>query len=195
LQAFEAIYANAEQGGVIPWANGVPHPLLTTWAAMPPVRGRALVVGCGAGDDAEYLAGLGWQVTAFDVAPSAIKYCRERFPNSRVTYETADLFAAPEAWHNAFDLVLECRTLQALPWQLCQPAMEAIARFTAPRAVLLVLCLGREPEEDRRGIPWALARTELAHFTTQGLSEVRFEDFRDLPRRHFRITYQRSPAS
>ena len=70
---FEHLYAAAEEGqAVVPWDRRAPHPLLVEWAAgQPPPRPahRALVVGCGLGEDAAYLSGLGWGVTAFDISP------------------------------------------------------------------------------------------------------------------------------
>ncbi|MCC5670705.1 class I SAM-dependent methyltransferase [Nostoc sp. CHAB 5784] len=39
---------------------------------------KALVIGCGLGDDAEAIASLGFEVTAFDISPTAIAWCQER---------------------------------------------------------------------------------------------------------------------
>ena len=55
----------------------------------------ALVVGCGLGDDAEFIAGLGFSVVAFDISASAIAAAQQRFPQSTVRYRVADLMAAP----------------------------------------------------------------------------------------------------
>lgn len=69
---FEKLYEEAEAGiSAVPWADGVPNPHLVEWAdgaaGMPDGSGRqALVVGCGLGYDAEFLAGRGFEVTAFD---------------------------------------------------------------------------------------------------------------------------------
>jgi len=63
------------------------------------------VVGCGLGDDAEALAQQGFQVTAFDISPTAIAWCEKRFPDSQVKYQVADLFALDPAWHHKFDFV------------------------------------------------------------------------------------------
>jgi protein-L-isoaspartate O-methyltransferase len=43
---------------------------------------RALVVGCGLGYDAEFLARLGYAVTGFDVAPTAIERAVRENPGS-----------------------------------------------------------------------------------------------------------------
>src|SRR4051812_27932902 len=60
---FEALYAQAnDDAGVIPWADLRPNPNLIEWLDRQPARdtrghgGRALVIGCGLGDDAEELA-------------------------------------------------------------------------------------------------------------------------------------------
>lgn len=189
-ELFEAVYQN----GVVPWDKGEPASALVEWAEAQQLDGtgkRALVVGCGLGDDAEYLAARGFDVTAFDVSPTAIAQCKQRWPQSRVTYVTADLFAAPEAWRGAFDFVLESRTIQALAWEYAPRACAAIAQLVKRGGQVLVLCLGREPHEDRRGIPWALCRSDLQAFVDSGLEEVQFDDLHEEPRRNFRVHYRK----
>ncbi len=112
---------------------------------------RALIVGCGLGDDAEELAARDFQVTAFDVSVAAIDWCRRRFPNSEVDYEAADLLDPPQAWHGAFDLVVEIYTLQVLPPELRAKAMANLASFVARGGTLLVVARGRE-EDDESGV-------------------------------------------
>ena len=59
---FERLYvASTEDASVVPWDRDAPQPLLVAWAQASGVAGggrRALVVGCGLGADAEYVAGL-----------------------------------------------------------------------------------------------------------------------------------------
>ncbi len=130
---FEPLYAEA--GGdpdKIPWADRRPNPNLTDWLETERIRGdgrTALVIGCGLGDDAQLLAELGFRVTAFDVASTAISWCRKRFPQSPVCYEAADLLDMPSAWRGAFDFVLEAYTLQVLPPGL---RAEAILKTAEP---------------------------------------------------------------
>jgi 2-polyprenyl-3-methyl-5-hydroxy-6-metoxy-1,4-benzoquinol methylase len=192
---FEPLYARAANGqGVVPWAHMQPNPELTGWLQARAVNGagqRALVIGCGLGDDAEALAERGFEVTAFDISTTAIDWCRQRFPESSVAYHVADLLQLPAAWQGAYDFVLESRTIQSLPHDLCAPACEAIAALVAPGGTLLVLCLGREPEEDRSGIPWPLSRVELAAFQQQGLTERSFEVYDEGGSRRFRVEYAR----
>ena len=80
--------------------------MLVEWAENRGVDGRgrrALVIGCGLGQDAEYVAGLGFDAVAFDIAPTAIRVARDRFRWSPVDYLVADLLAPSAEWHQAFD--------------------------------------------------------------------------------------------
>ncbi len=67
---------------------------------------EALVVGCGYGADAEYLALLGFHTTAFDFAPAAIAAARRKHPDTRVTSLVADVLNLPREWQGRFDLVI-----------------------------------------------------------------------------------------
>ncbi len=192
---FDAVYttANGDTNGV-PWADLQPHPVALSWLQQQHVQGqgrRALVVGCGLGDDAEELAGRGFAVTAFDISPNAIAWCKQRFPDSSVNYQVADLLDAPGGWQQAFDFVLEIYTIQALPRALRGRAIASIASFVTPAGQLLVVCRGRDPEDDPGTMPWPLTRAELALFEQSGLREESFEDMRDEDERHFRVVYRR----
>lgn len=190
---FEPAYvmANGERAA-IPWAEKGINPHLVAWAEQTGLAGvgqTALVIGCGLGDDAEYLAGLGFAVTAFDISPTAVAWCRNRFPASTVEYQVGDLFACGLA---PADFVLEAYTLQALPRPLRTPAVTAIARLALKR--LLVIGRGCDVPEVNEEIPWPLTHAELAGFGAAGLTQVKLEDFQDQkqpPRRRFRVEYQR----
>ena len=192
---FDTVYATANgDADGIPWADLQPHPVALTWLEAHNVTGtgkRALVVGCGLGDDAEELARRGFGVTAFDVSPNAIAWCQKRFPTSSVDYQTADLFATSPEWSQSFDFVLEIYTIQALPVVQRARAIASVASFVAPGGQLLVVCRGRDPQDDPGTMPWPLTRAELAGFEQSGLRELLFEDVRDEDGRHFRALYGR----
>lgn len=198
LAWFEKLYKTASgDAAAIPWADLNVNPNLGSWLktqSAAKVSQRALVVGCGLGDDSEAVAELGFEVTAFDISPTCIEWCRERFPNSRTKYEVGDVFELPEHWRSSFDLVLEIYTLQVLPPDLRLRAMDRIAECVAPQGTLLVITRGRDPLDDPGKMPWPLVRSELARFVEQGLREVRFEDYveeEDPPVRRFRAEYIR----
>ncbi|MDX6505201.1 MAG: hypothetical protein QOE29_2326, partial [Gaiellaceae bacterium] len=69
LAWFEELYASAESEAAIPWADLEPNPGLLEWLERNGTpTGRALVIACGLGDDAEALAARGLAVSAFDIA-------------------------------------------------------------------------------------------------------------------------------
>lgn len=172
---FEQLYRDAAgEAAQIPWAKLTPHPDLSAWLATQDSTGsdrQALVIGCGLGDDAEALQALGYRVIAFDIAPSAIAWCQQRFPDSTVTYEVADLLALPTAWQEAFDLVVECRNVQALPLSVRAQTIRAVGTTVAADGTLLVITRVRETEAAPDGPPWPLSPGELAEFTASGLEE------------------------
>ena len=67
----------------------------------------------------------------------------------------ADLLAPPAEWAGAFDLVVECNNVQALPRELRDTATAAVASFVAPGGTLLVVAAAATAwGED--GPPWPL---------------------------------------
>ena len=178
---FEELYVGAGQDlESVPWVSLSPHPALTRWldrCAITLGRG-ALVIGCGLGDDAEELRGRGFQVAAFDIAPTAIARCRQRFSESTVDYRVADLFALPGEWRATFDLVVEIRTLQSLPVDQRDDAVRAIAATVRPGGRVFVRCLARDDGDPVAARPWPVSRGELRRFTEVGLDELEFNEER-----------------
>src|ERR1700761_1084801 len=201
---FETLYAEAETGAdVVPWADGDTNPHLIEWATAPDSPGRragagkkALVVGCGLGYDAEYLAGLGYAVTAFDIAPTAIERAIRENPGTRVSYVTADLLALPAAWAGTFDLVVEAYTVQPLYGPVRGQALAALHGPVAPGGTLLVIARATndaEPSRDPRMMPWPLTRRELdlAGGPLQAVSVEQFFDEEDPPKLRWRAEFRR----
>lgn len=198
---FDRLYATAAgDASTIPWANLSPNPMFVQWAESHALDGgngkrSALVVGCGLGDDAQALSTIGFNVTAFDIAPNAVAWAKKRFPATRVNYVAADLLSPPADWKHRFDFVLEIFTLQAMPAALRATAIERLADFIAPGGTLLIICRARdEAESPGDTVPHRLARSEFAPLLSHGLIEADVEDFydsEDPPVRRFRIAYSR----
>jgi ubiquinone/menaquinone biosynthesis C-methylase UbiE len=168
---FDPLYeaAGREAAGV-PWANLEACPAVAEYAASHSGPGRAVIVGCGLGDDAEVVAAAGYVTTAFDVSEHAVEWCRERFPDSTVDYRVADLFDLPVELVGAFDLVVEVRTVQSLPPGLRDEAIDAVASLVAPGGSALVVALSRPDGTIPSGPPWAVSPSELSRFENCGLS-------------------------
>jgi len=195
---FDQVYARAQgNADAVPWAALQPRPAFAEWAQRTALSGtgkRAVVIGCGLGDDAEELARRGFAVTAFDIAPNAVAWCRKRFPQSTVDYRVADLFAPPAAWQSGFDFVLEIFTVQALPIAMRQDAIAAVATLVGAGGEIFVLSVGTDHPDGRNGPPWVLTRAELDHFRFCGLTEVMVDEIRDpdmAPNFWFRAVYRR----
>jgi SAM-dependent methyltransferase len=171
---FDKLYR--EGVDVVPWAELRPNSNLV---ALDGAGKTALVIGCGLGDDAEQLAEWGFSVIAFDISPAAIEKCQERFPQSPVRYEVADLLNPPQGWRQAFDFVLEIYTVQALPHTIRDRAIEGVASFVKPGGKLLVIARGREEADPPGEMPWPLTRREVLSLTQFGLREESFEDYAD----------------
>ena len=198
---FEILYAEADgDSNQVPWAKNAAHPYLQDWLASSRAQaksGSALVIGCGLGDDAEALADRGYQVTAFDISETAIAWCKQRFPNSTVTYLVANLLNLPPEWQNSFDLVYECRNIQALPLSIRENAIGAIAPLLRETGTLLVITRFRDTDIEPDGPPWPLSAGELSQFQQLGLQEIHRDAFvegDEIMVTQLRIEYHRPEA-
>lgn len=195
---FDSIYTDAEgDHRAVFWADLEPCPYLLKWLNSCSFRhaGRtAIVIGCGVGDDAEALSAAGYEVTAFDISPEAIRLCKKRYPETGVHYLVADLFAYPEEWAESFDLVYECNTIQVLPGKYRIQARDAMVSLLAPQGYILVSCRSRRKGEQENDIPLPLDKEEIDGFIRCGLSEksfVAYDDTQDPPVPHFFAVYQK----
>jgi SAM-dependent methyltransferase len=195
---FDSIYTDAEGDyTAVFWADLEPNPYLLQWLQSCSFEhpGRtATVVGCGVGDDAEALSEAGYEVTAFDISPEAIRLCQQRYPNSKVDYLVADLFDYPTKWAEHFDLVYECNTIQVLPGQYRTMARDAMISLLAPGGTILVSCRSREKGELEDEIPLPLDKEEIDGFVRCGLTEesfVAYDDDQDPPVPHFFASYRK----
>lgn len=173
---FERLYAEARDGNAtVPWDVPAASVHLREFDLLPHGAERALVVGCGNGRDAEYLAELGYTVTAFDISETAIELARSRHPGSPVDYRVADLLEPPADWDRAFDLVLESNNVQALPDGIRARAIAGVGGFVAPGGTLLVLAAAAT-DSPGEGPPWPLSRAEIDAFGEPGLRQVSIEE-------------------
>lgn len=125
-----------------------PTPLLVETANnLPP--GRALDLACGAGRNALWLAGRGWQVTAIDGSPAAIEILRRRAAEQHLTIDArvADLERGeyriePGGW----DLIAMCYYLQR---DLLEPAKQGVAPGGIVLAIVHMTERGEEPTPTR----------------------------------------------
>jgi SAM-dependent methyltransferase len=180
---FDALYKEAAGStDIIPWADLEPNRFFKRWAENNALKGegrKALVVGCGLGDDARYLYDLGFTVTAFDISPAAVEWARKLHRETSIAFEVADLFEPDPQWLGSFDFVLEIYTIQPLPMEWRTKVIDAISAFVAPGGRLVVVTQGREDGEEPQQLPWPLSRRDLHRFTENGLVETDFVEMWD----------------
>lgn len=196
---FENIYKSAKGDYTeVFWADLEPSPYLVEWLKKDNISKQtktACVIGCGVGDDAEALSQFGFKVTAFDISPTAIKLCKNRYPKTKVNYLVADLFNYPKEWFESFDVVYECNTIQVLPDKYRKDARESMSRLITKGGYILVSCRSRNENEQENVIPLPLTRLEINEFVTlDNLKEISFlsyDDTQNPPVPHFFGIYKR----
>ena len=165
---FDSIYTDA-QGDykAVFWSDLEPSPYLVKWLKENlnfSKQKKAIVVGCGLGDDAEALSEYGYEVIGFDISKEAIKLCKKRYPNSKVTYLVADLFDYDKSWLQNFDVVYECNTIQVLPGKYRVQARKAISSLLKKQGHALVSCRSRNKGTKENDIPLPLDYDEINKF-------------------------------
>ena len=195
---FDALYAEAEgDNEKIPWADLEPNKFLVQFAEKTNLQGngrKALVVGCGLGDDARFLHDLDFDVTAFDISRTAIEWAKKLHQDTNIKFFTADLFDSPKERYQAFDFVLEIYTIQPLPLEIRSEVINQISNFVKFNGKLVVVTRGREDDEIPTELPWALSRKDLSQFEKNGLKQTHFEEMwgdEEEPVKRFVVEYQR----
>ncbi len=110
MNDWEARYRAGETG----WDRGGPSPALDVFLARGLEPCRILIPGCGRGHEVVALARRGFDVTAIDIAPSAIRHLRRVLDDAGLVAEIVlgDLFDfAPQA---PFDAIYEQTCLCAI---------------------------------------------------------------------------------
>jgi SAM-dependent methyltransferase len=148
--------------GNTPWDMGEPSPPLVAAveAGMLTPPGRVLVPGVGAGHDARFLAGRGFDVTGIDLSNTAIGRARALAAEDDLdlTLEIADLLALPPSFHGSFDAVFEHTCFCAIDPILRGDYVNAVADVLRPGGTLLGVFFVFTTEE---GPPFGASEEEL----------------------------------
>jgi SAM-dependent methyltransferase len=164
-----ALYRLLYAVGVTPWERMPELPVSEQVAALlgseaaggEPLPARALDLGCGSGVWAVELAKRGWQVTAVDAVPKAIRRARERAHEAgvEVRFIEADVTALRGAdVGSGFRLVLDFGTAHGLKPEELKALGREVSAVAAAEATLLMYATapGR-----RWPLPRGLDRAEI----------------------------------
>jgi len=102
------------QKGEIFWDKGAPSPPMKQYLARHPVRGRALVPGCGHGHEVALAVEHGLDAIGLDIAPTGVAEARALYPQLAERFVAGDLFHPPAEMLGAFDVVLEHTCMSGL---------------------------------------------------------------------------------
>jgi SAM-dependent methyltransferase len=169
------------QSGETPWDSQLPSRELIrvlTEAEIAPCR--TLELGCGAGTNAVYLAKNGFDVTAVDMAPTALDQARRNADSARVDLELieADICDIP-APHNPFEFVFDRGCFHCVRSEKLDAYLQTLARVAAPGARVLILT-GNANEVSEGGPPGVREeelRAELSGvLDIERIREFHFED-------------------
>ena len=169
---WEEIY----QKGEVFWNKGEPSPPLKQYLERHPVRGRALVPGCGHGHEVALAVEHGLDAIGLDIAPTGVAEARALYPKLAERFVVGDLFNPPAELRGAFDVVLEHTCLSGL-----HPSLRADYRrgidLTLKRGGLLIGVWFIEPDLDPgdEGPPFPLSVPDLTALFAQDYEVV--EDY------------------
>ena len=126
---------------VIPWQLNGPQPIVVELADAGEITGPVLECGCGLGDNALFLAGRGHEVTAFDIAPTAIERdtAKAAAAGLSVRFLVADATTL-DGIPTGFRTVIDSAMLHCLDEDQRRAYLTGLLRVCAPGARLHALC-------------------------------------------------------
>jgi SAM-dependent methyltransferase len=138
---FEAAYRD----GSAPWDVGGPQPEIVRLAEAGEIVGDVLDVGCGTGENALYLAGLGRRVMGIDAAPSAIARAREKAAarGLGVPFLVADALDLAKL-RRRFETAIDCGLFHTFAPEERRPYAHALCEVLSPGGTLHLLCFSDE---------------------------------------------------
>ena len=123
--------------GEVFWDRGAASPPMTQYLERHPVRGRALVPGCGRGHEVALAVEHGIDAIGLDIAPTAIVEACALYPHIADRFVTGSLFDPPPAMRGAFDFVLEHTCMSGLPPSLRPDYRRGIDLTLRPGGLLI----------------------------------------------------------
>lgn len=138
---------NAAYQGRPPWDIGRPQGEFVCLSQAGEIKGDVLDAGCGTGENALYLAGLGHKVWGIDIAPLAIEKAKAKAQKSGVkatflVWDALDL----QRLGRIFDTVIDCGLFHTFSDEERQEFAKSLGAVLRQGGTYYVLCFSdREP--------------------------------------------------
>ncbi len=189
---FDLVYAGAEMV-----FGSEPEPELASFVKSSKVKGKALDLGCGDGRHALFLAGKGYQVTAVDFSPVAIKklgsISKVRKLDKLLELHHGDVrdYKYPR---NSFDLVAAVTLFDHVPKKDVRPLFEKVAGSLKKDGVIFIKVHtvkdpGKLNGSDKASeLSWAIQHyfkeTELRGLLERKFKILKYSEYDDLDKSH-----------
>jgi SAM-dependent methyltransferase len=176
LARWDAAYRDGRRPG---WDVGRPATELKKTVEAGTIKpGRAVVLGCGTGTNAIYLAEKGFDVTAIDIAPTALARAKAKADKAGVTvrWVLADVLAVPEL--EPFDFIFDRGCYHGVRRHDAKGYVKTLERLSHGGTRALILA-GNANEERHYGPPRVKEEELRGDFTElfdfEHLNEIRFD--------------------
>jgi len=142
IERWDRSYRGGRKPG---WDSGIVAPDLERAVEEGAVRPcRTVVLGCGSGTNAVYLAQKGFDVTAIDIAPTALGIAEAKAEKAgvRVQWLLADVLAPPDL--EPFDFIFDRGCYHNVRYVDAAGFVESMRRLSRPGTRALILSLNRD---------------------------------------------------
>lgn len=159
--------------GEIFWDKGAPSPPMNQYLERHPVRGRALVPGCGHGHEVMLAVEHGLDATGLDIAPTGVAEARALYPHLADRFVTGDFFNPPPEMRGAFDFVLEHTCMSGLPPALRPSYRRGVELTLRPGGLLIgVWFINPNLDPGDEGPPFPFSVPDLTALFAEGFEIV-----------------------
>ncbi len=176
------LWDGSYRGGKRPfWDAGLPSGELRRVVEQGIIRpGPAVDLGCGSGTDAVYLASKGFDVTAIDIAPTALSQAREKANRAKVKVRwlLANVLSLPKL--ESFEFIFDRGCYHEVRFDNAAAYVETVRRLSRPGRTRFLLLAGNPNEVPVQYAPPQVAEEDIradfsSLFDFEWLKETRFE--------------------
>ncbi len=176
------LWDGSYRGGKRPfWDAGLPSGELRRVVEQGIIRpGPAVDLGCGSGTDAIYLASKGFDVTAIDIAPTALSQAREKANRAgvKVRWLLANVLSLPKL--EPFEFIFDRGCYHEVRFDNAAAYVETVRRLSQPGRTRFLLLAGNPNEVPVQYAPPQVAEEDIRSdfsplFDFEWLKETRFE--------------------